>query len=164
MPQFDISTFPSQILWLILSFSVVFLFMWRVGLPKISTTLESRQRKISDDLTKAKELAVEADEVLEAYEAKLSEARANAQEEIHRATALAAADNEKRNNDLGEMLSANAVAARDRIDQETKAATENITPVAEEIAQKAVEQLIDITPNINDVKLAVSESLKERTT
>ena len=116
----------------------MFLFMWRVGLPRISATLESRQRKISDDLTKAKELAVEADEVLKAYEVKLSESRSNAQEEIHRATALAAADNEKRNNDLGEKLSANALAARERIDQETKAATENITPVAEEIAQKAV--------------------------
>ncbi len=80
MPQFDTTTFASQIFWLVVCFAVVFVFVWRIALPRISATLENRQRKISDDLARAGELADQTDEVMAAYEARLAEARANAHE------------------------------------------------------------------------------------
>ena len=61
MPQFDTSTFVSQIFWLVVSFAVVFVFVWRIVLPRIAATLENRQRKIGDDLARAGELADQAD-------------------------------------------------------------------------------------------------------
>ena len=97
MPQFDITTFASQIFWLIVSFAIVFLFIWRIGLPRIANTLENRQKKIGDDIDKANELAVQTDEVMAAYEEKLADARASALEELHVATVQAVENSDKQN-------------------------------------------------------------------
>ncbi len=163
MPQFDTSTFASQIFWLVVCFAVVFLFAWRVVLPRIAGTLEDRQRKISDDLARAGELADQADEVMVAYEKRLAEARANAHEELHAAATRAAGETEKRNAALAEKLSGDAAAARNRIAAESAAAAGSIAEIAEDIARDAVERLIGRAPDGDAVKAAVSASVEERT-
>ena len=50
LPQMDISTFPSQLFWLIITFTVLYLFMWKFVIPRLSTTIEERQDKISNDI------------------------------------------------------------------------------------------------------------------
>ena len=87
MPQLDISTFSSQIFWLIASFTALFLIVWRIGVPKISHVLETRQKRIDDNLLRAEEFKREAEAALEAYEASLDEARSEAQAILHEANA-----------------------------------------------------------------------------
>ena len=163
MPQFDTSTFVSQIFWLVVSFAVVFVFVWRIVLPRIAATLENRQRKIGDDLARAGELADQADEVLSAYEARLAEARAGAHEELHAAAMRAAAEAEKRNTALADKLVTDMAAARDRIASESAAAAGNVKGIAEDIARLAVERLIGNAPDSDAVKSAVAASLEDPT-
>jgi len=163
MPQFDTATFASQIFWLVVSFAIVFVFAWRIVLPRVATTLESRQRKISDDLARAGELADQSDEVMAAYEARLADARANAHEELHAAATRAAAEADRRNAALAEKLAADAAAARQRIAAESAAAAGNIREIAEDIARQAVERLIGSTPDSDAVKSAVAASVQDRT-
>jgi F-type H+-transporting ATPase subunit b len=163
MPQFDITTFASQIFWLIISFSVVFLFLWRIGLPRIANTLENRQKKIGDDLAKANELAEQTDEVMAAYEKKLADTRASALEELHTATVKATEKSDEQNALLAEKLAENAVAARKRISAESAAAINNIVDISEEITQQAVERLIGKTPDNNSVKSAVTKAVQDQT-
>jgi F-type H+-transporting ATPase subunit b len=163
MPQFDITTFASQIFWLIISFSVVFLFVWRIGLPRIANTLENRQKKIGDDLAKANELAEQTDEVMEAYEKKLADTRASALEELHAATVKATEKSDEQNALLAEKLAENAAAARNRISAESAAAINNIVDISEEITQQAVERLIGKTPDNNSVKSAVTKAVQDQT-
>ena len=162
MPQFDTTTFASQIFWLVVTFAVVYVFISWVALPRISATLENRQRKIGDDLAKAGELADQTDEVMAAYEARLAEARANAHEELHEAATRAAAEADKRNAALAETLAANAAAARDRIADESAAAAGNVRDIAKEIAGQAVERLIGRVPDGDAVEAAVTSSLQDR--
>lgn len=163
MPQFDTSTFASQIFWLVVCFAVVFAFAWQIVLPRVAATLESRQRKIGDDLARAGELADQADEVLAAYEARLAEARADAHEELHAAATRSAAETEKRNAVLAEKLAADAATARERIAAESAAAAGNVADIAEDIARQAVERLIGQSPDTDAVKTAVAASVQERT-
>ena len=163
MPQFDTSTFVSQIFWLVVSFAVVFVFVWRIVLPRIAATLENRQRKIGDDLARAGELADQADEVLSAYEARLAEARAGAHEELHAAAMRAAAEGEKKNTALADKLASDMAAARDRIAAESAAAAGNVKGIAEDIARLAVERLIGSAPDSDAVKSAVAASLEDPT-
>ena len=46
MPQFDTSTFASQIFWLTVAFVTLYLVMWRVVAPKIADVLDARRRRI----------------------------------------------------------------------------------------------------------------------
>tara|TARA_Y100001970_G_scaffold107384_1_gene134305 strand:- start:7862 stop:8353 length:492 start_codon:yes stop_codon:yes gene_type:complete len=82
MPQLNPEFFVSQLFWLVVTFSFLLVFLWRVSLPRISNVLEKRDRKISEDLAIAKELQAEASEIQETIENQLKQARADASEMI----------------------------------------------------------------------------------
>lgn len=163
MPQLEqVSTFPSQVIWLLITFAVLYLLLWRVGLPKISATLENRSQRIANDFSRAEEIAAEAEGVLAAYEEELAKARSSAQDELHKAAEVANAEGETRNTALTEKLSGNAEAANARIEDARKAAIGNISDVAEDLARQAVERLVDTTPDASTVNSAVSSAIGER--
>ena len=60
MPQLDVSTFPPQLVWLLITFVALFLIVWKVALPRIIDVRDNRQRRIEDDLARAETLREEA--------------------------------------------------------------------------------------------------------
>ena len=64
MPQLEQTEFfVSQLFWLVVTFTFLFIFLWRISLPRISSVLEKRESKIDDDITSAKKLQAEAEEI-----------------------------------------------------------------------------------------------------
>ena len=63
MPQLNPEFFFSQLFWLVITFSFLLLFLWRVSLPRISSVLEKRENKINNDVERAKQLKIEAEEI-----------------------------------------------------------------------------------------------------
>ena len=82
MPQLNPEFFVSQLFWLVVTFSFLLIFLGRISLPRISNVLKKRERKISEDLTAAKELQLEAEKIQESIENKLKQARSDASEMI----------------------------------------------------------------------------------
>ena len=78
LPQMDITTFPSQLFWLVITFAILYIFMWRVVIPKLSTTIEERKDKISNDINEAEKFNSEATGIHEKYEEQMSSASQNA--------------------------------------------------------------------------------------
>ena len=75
MPQLNPEFFISQLFWLVVSFSFLLFFLWRFSLPRISSVLDKRERKISDDIATAKKLQIEAEEIQKSIEEKIVNAR-----------------------------------------------------------------------------------------
>ena len=82
MPQLNPEFFVSQLFWLVVTFSFLLFFLWRISLPRIGSVLEKRERKINDDLTVAKELQAEAEKIQETIENQLKQTRSDAAEII----------------------------------------------------------------------------------
>ena len=82
MPQLNPEFFVSQLFWLVVTFSFLLVFLWRISLPRIGNVLDKRERKISEDLTAAKELQAEAEKIQDIIENQLKQARADASEMI----------------------------------------------------------------------------------
>ena len=61
MPQLDVTTYPSLIFWLILTFSFTFLVLKYYVTPKMSEILNDRKEKIDSDLFEAKQSREEAE-------------------------------------------------------------------------------------------------------
>ena len=78
MPQFDMSTAPSQVFWLIVVFGLLYLAFVKVVLPKMGGVIEARSNKIEGDPARAERLKSEAEEAVAVYEKALAEARAQA--------------------------------------------------------------------------------------
>ncbi len=68
----------NEIIWGAVGFTVVFIFIWRFGLPQMRTAMNNRTEKIRSDLQAAEDQRSEADSLLTDYRAQLNDAKAEA--------------------------------------------------------------------------------------
>ena len=78
LPQLNIPDMAPQLIWLALTFGLLYIVLSRVTLPKIASVIEERQNRIQRDLDEAERLKEETDAALAAYEQALAEARGRA--------------------------------------------------------------------------------------
>ena len=163
MPQLEqISTFPSQIFWLIVTFAVLFIVVWKMAAPKIADALENRQRRIEDNLARAEELKKEVDAAREAYEHSLTSARADAQTAVKEAHDAIQAEATKRGEDLGQELSKRIAEAEASIAKAKADAMSGIHEAAADVASSVVEKLIGTAPDSGKVQSAVQAASKSQ--
>ena len=79
LPQFDVTTFPKQIVWLALAFGVMYFVFSRKTLPAIASILDARSARIAHDITTAEELKVSVEKLRTEYESSIASAQAEAQ-------------------------------------------------------------------------------------
>lgn len=162
MPQFDFSTFPSQIFWLIVCFTALYFLLAKTALPKIGAVLEDRQRKIDDDLERATELELQAKEALTAYQAEIDAARDQAQSAIRQAAEETAAVAEQEHHKLAAKLATDVEAAEGRIDAARQDALTHIQDVANEAARLATARLIGVKVDESQAAAAIAAAMRER--
>ena len=75
MPQLNPEFFVSQLFWLVVTFSFLLVFLWRISLQRIGSVLEKREKKINDDIATTKKLQKEAESIQKIIEDKLRNAR-----------------------------------------------------------------------------------------
>jgi F-type H+-transporting ATPase subunit b len=160
-PPFDKQTFPSQLLWLTVTFVALYLLMSRIALPRIDQILERRRQRIAGDLAEALRLKGESDAAIASYEKSLAEARSRAQALLNDSRQQQATEAEAARKALDASLNARIAEAESRIAQTKSAAMANVRGIATEAAAAIVERLIGIAPGSRDVvAAAVTEALK----
>lgn len=161
MPQFDTSTFASQLFWLIVTLGAFFFVMRKLALPRIGGALEDRRHKIDDDLEKAAIHREEAESAMQAYEKALADAAAEAQA-IQRSTAqeIASATVERRAA-LAAKLADDTRAAESRIAAAMEPALASIQDIAAEVVRDAGARLADLEVSEADAAAAVTAAVKE---
>ena len=82
MPQLNPEFFVSQLFWLVVTFSFLLVFLWRISLPRIGSVLEKREKKINDDIATTKKLQKEAESIQKIIENKLRNAHTETAEII----------------------------------------------------------------------------------
>lgn len=162
LPQLDPTKFSPQIIWLVISFAVLYLLMARVALPRIGAVLEERRYKIEDNLQKAETLKTQAEEAAEAYEKSLAEARASAQEVIRSAREQSAAKAAKLQAEEHARLAGEIEAAEGRISQAKEKAAAGIRKVSLEVAIAAAEKLAGEKLDPKSLAAAVDAAIEER--
>lgn len=75
VPQLDFSTYPSQIFWLLACVIFLFSFIKNVFLPRITATLEARDRRIRGDRERALEARAQAKQLRQDYDEKVGESK-----------------------------------------------------------------------------------------
>ena len=156
MPQFDPSTFSSQIVWLIISFAGLYWALTRFTLPKIAEVLEARQSKIDDDLDRAVELEQQAKDALATYEAAVEAAKVEAQSVVRKGVEEMAEVAQKRHGELAEKLAAQVSVAEARIAEAKDSALANIRQVASEVARAATLRVIGVEIEQDQADAAVA--------
>jgi F-type H+-transporting ATPase subunit b len=162
LPQLDTKNFAPQLIWLAISFVILYLLMARVALPRVVEVLEDRQRRIDENLKKAEVLKADAEAVAEAYQKAIAEARATAQAAVREVRETAAAEAARRQAELGEKLTQRIKAAEERIAEARDRAVGDLKAMAMEVAGAAVEKLLGERPDAASLQAAVEKAGKER--
>ena len=144
LPQLDITTWPSQLFWLVVLFTAGYVLMARFVTPRISGVLEERRTRIDEDLNRARTTSEDAARVRAEYEADLDTARNTAAETAKQAAAEAAKRAEASDAKISKKLSEKVAKAEVKLATARNEAMANLNNVAAEIAVTAVAQLTDI--------------------
>lgn len=160
MPQLVIEDFAPQIVWLVITFGLLYLMLARGALPRIATVLEQRRDKIADDLDDAARLKQEAENALKDYEAALADARAKAHEIAAQTRATLTADVERHTESLQQTLDARMAEAEQRIAATKAEAMKSVRSVASDAAGALIGKLLGDTADADAVASAVDAELR----
>jgi F-type H+-transporting ATPase subunit b len=156
-PPFDPATFPSQLLWLAITFGALYLLMSRIALPRIGGILENRKSVIDADLAAADASRQKTDAAIAAYESALAEAKSKAQSIANQNRDAIQADLAAKRSAVEADLSAKVSAAEARIASTKGEALTHVDEIATETAQTVVAQLVgDVSAD--SVRAAVAKA------
>ena len=82
MPQFNAKSFNSQLFWLIITFTSLYITITYLILPRIRENIRLRKNKIANDLERAENIKVEIENMISQSNIKLEEAKNQAQKMI----------------------------------------------------------------------------------
>jgi F-type H+-transporting ATPase subunit b len=162
MPQLDPTVFVPQLVWLAISFLLLYALMTWVALPKVGRVIEQRRARIETDLSEAHRLRAEAEAVFAAYERSLVEARTEAQAVIRQTMDRLGAEAAERQRVAAARLAESTSAAEARIAVARSAALANVRDVAVEVATAAAVKLIGGSIDGALAGAAVDAAMKER--
>ncbi|MDE2790172.1 MAG: F0F1 ATP synthase subunit B' [Paracoccaceae bacterium] len=161
MPQLDVSTFPNQIFWLVVTLVVIYLILSRIAIPRIREILAERSRTIEQDIETAASVRAKAVECEQAYEAALDKARSRAREIVAEARAGIAGELETATEDADRRIAAKLAESEERIGEIRADALRSIEMVATDVADDIVRAVM---PSIHDsgaVRAAVAARIAD---
>ncbi|MGB2095938.1 MAG: F0F1 ATP synthase subunit B' [Candidatus Puniceispirillaceae bacterium] len=144
LPQLDISTWPSQLFWLVVLFTAGYILMAKFVTPRIGSVLEERRAKLDEDLGKARSASEDAARIRAEYEADLDVARTAAAETAKQAAAEATKQAEASDAKIAKKLAEKVAKAEAKLATARSEAMANLNNVAAEAALAAVAQLANI--------------------
>ena len=143
MPQLEISTYLTQIFWVITTFVVFWMIMDHIIIPKISETIEARKRKYDDFIMKAEEINKKALATLERYEETLAAAKIKATEQIKANEEELRKMIEEREDEINQQLKSKIAEHEEKLVKD-KAVTMSKIEELSEIAAAAIIKQLDL--------------------
>ncbi len=160
MPQLDFATFPNQIFWLVVTLVVIYLILSRVALPRIAAVLAERRGTITNDISRAEELNLKAEEAEKAYQKALADARAEANRIIEKAKA----DMQEQLDEAMQRADAEIAARTAESEKRIAAIRASAADAVEDVAKDTVREVLSSLGQPADgrtVNAAVTARLKE---
>jgi F-type H+-transporting ATPase subunit b len=134
----------NEIIWGSISFTILFIVMWRFALPPVRKMMETREERIRGDLERAESAKGEAEGVLDEYRSQLADARNEASRILEEARQ--AADQMRR--DLVARAESDAAELRGRAQEDIRLASERA--------------MADLRNRVADLSIELAETIVKR--
>lgn len=161
MPQFDFAFWSPQIVWLVISFVVLYFLMFKLAIPQITEIIEERENRIGDDIRKAEALKRDAEQALASYDKSIADARALAHDHVRSVRDKAAAEAAEHNARLNAKLEKELAAAEQGLARARGEAFGVVQLLATEIVEEAMQRLIGERPDATRQKKVVNKVIGE---
>lgn len=160
MPQLNPLDWGPQLLWLLITFGILYLLMVYVALPRIGSVIEARAARIAKDLATADKLRRETEEAIAAYEQALAEAKQKAHAIVEEGRAKLKEETAAERARLDGDLAKKGAEAEARIGAAKAKAMKDVNTVAADVAADIVRRLIGVAPAKAEIDKAVGTARK----
>jgi F-type H+-transporting ATPase subunit b len=161
MPQLNPLDWGPQLIWLLITFGILYVLMLKVALPRIGAVIEARADRIAKDLAEADRLRRQTEEAIAAYEQTLAEAKQKAHAIIDEGRAKLKAESAAERARLDAELAERGAEAETRINAAKTAAMRDVNEVAANVAADIMRKLIGIAPSRPEIDKAVAAARKD---
>ena len=156
MPQLNPEFYFSQLFWLLITFSFLLIFLWRISLPRISTVLEKRDNKINNDIETAKQQQAEAEEIQHQIEKQLLDARNQGssliKESKEKMQKITIQELKKVDDELNKKLNEASLI----VENNKKKSLDTINDQIHEITKMLLSKLSSVNVTDNEIKTSIS--------
>ena len=161
MPQLNPEFWVSQIVWLVLTFGVLYIVLSKLILPKISKNLESRKSQVLENIETAESQREESEKKIKEFEKIILESKLEAKNYFNVARQKILDDiNSKRlalEKDIDEEIS----AAEQEVNNLKINSHEKIRSIAVETSSELIKQLIGEEANNSSISAIVEEQSRK---
>ena len=160
MPQLDPKYWASQVFWLIVIFTALYLSISKLFVPKIKSGLDDRNDKIKNDLDEAKNLKEKSEQKQIEYEKIIEEAKKEVQKMIFESKNKLEADINLKNKAFDAEITKEIDATQKEINTLNKESLNDILLISESITSQIIESISGEKLNESSIKAAISEVSK----
>lgn len=157
-PPFDSTTFASTLVWLAISFGILYFLMSKVALPRVVNILHMRAEKIAADLREAHGAREKSEKAAAEHDKTIAEAKANAQALAQKTQTAINADTDAKRHALETELNAKLAGAEKQIVETKAKAMTNVETIAADAAAAIVERITGRPADADTVAAAVASS------
>ena len=161
MPQLNPEFWASQIFWLILIFSSLYIVIWKIFLPKIADSIENRKSKINNDLNETQKLKENAEKKLNDYNKIIEEAKKESKRIFEDSKKKLDSDIENKKQKFNEEIEKELLSVEKEIKSLKKSSISNINKIAVEISSEMIKQIVGAGANMSNVS-AIVEDISKR--
>ena len=161
MPQLNPEFWASQIFWLILIFSSLYIIMWKIFLPKITDSVENRKSRIINDLNETQKLKENAEKKLREYNKIIEDTKKEAKRIIEDNKKKLENDVKSKKQKFNEEIEKELLSVEKEIKSLKKLSISSINKIAAEVSFEVIKQLVGTSVNMSNVSAIVEDISKK---
>ncbi len=162
MPQLNPEFWAAQIFWLVLIFSILYLIVWKIFLPKITYSIENRKSRIVNDLDEAQKLKESAEKKLHEYNKIIENSKKEAKKIIEDSRKKLDKDLENKRKKFNEVMEEELKNTDKEIKNLKESSILNISKISAETSAEIIKQIVDTEVNKSNVSAIVDETVKRK--
>ena len=169
MPQLNPEFLASQVFWLILIFSSLYVIIWKLFLPKITNSIENRKLKIVNDLNETQKLKDNAEKKLQEYNKIIENSKKDAKKIIEDAKKIIEDGKKKLDREIeskkqkfNEEIEKELTNVEKEIKNLKKSSMLVINKIAEDISSEIIKQVVGTEINKSKLSAVVQDISKKK--
>ena len=161
MPQLNPEFWVSQIVWLVLTFGILYIVLSKLILPKISDNLESRKSQILENIETAETQREESEKKLKEFEKIILDSKIEAKNHFNEVRQKTLEDINNKRSALEKDIDKEINAAEEEINNLKINSNEKIKNIAVETSAELIKHLIGEEANNSSISAIVDEQSKK---
>ena len=142
MPQMEFADYAPQLVWLLITFGVLYFLIARFSLPKISEVLEAREEKIVKDIEQAEILNKQAETASIEFDRIAEKSRLEAKDIVSKSREKLKTEQETKMRQLEEKLANESLELEEKINQARDKAISELRDLASDLGRTTASKLL----------------------